>query len=230
MNKYIVCSACSELENELCSQLIGAGIEVTLLGLLPTDLAVEQLEGKFDGVFNIACIPPVINQPELIFKVTFSGIKYLTSKLIPLLNDGAAIVNVGAHLSDKTEDITLLQNLIDSDISESLEHILEKQNVDPQLAFELAKRSIIAWTEQFSSLHKNRSIRSISISPDCAQVSTEYIFGSTLNTQHVSEIAGMCIQLSRPEFRLLNGINIYADGGTETFRKFNSRYSMNAHL
>lgn len=231
MSHYLVINSCCELEKELCSQLIATGHKVTLLGLtkpaldltkfIEIDLTekhtfedtVSSLDDTYDGIFNIACMPAVINDPNMIFEIGFLGPKRLVKMLIPKLNQSAAIINLGAQQANQqAENIQLMDALFcpDKGSNSDMEQV---SKLDPQAAFILAKQATIKWTQYLSVDVRSRGMRAISVSPDCAQISKDFEFGKTINQHHLEELVGILIALATPTFKLVNGVDICVDGG-----------------
>jgi NAD(P)-dependent dehydrogenase (short-subunit alcohol dehydrogenase family) len=70
-------------------------VEVDLADPASIDSALEQIEGEFDVLANVAGIPGT--QPgELVFKVNFLGMRHLVESMFPRLRTGGSIVIVSS--------------------------------------------------------------------------------------------------------------------------------------
>ena len=56
---------------------------------------IAALPAGLHGLANIAGLPPT-KSPEAVLKVNLVGLKYLTTRLLPKLADGASIVNLAS--------------------------------------------------------------------------------------------------------------------------------------
>ena len=112
---FLVTGVASGIGEETARMLLDAGARVTGMDLrepaigcerfvmldqgdaASVDAAVQALDGRFDGLCNVAGVPPAeCFTPAQILKVNFYGLRRLTLGVEPSLNDGAAVVNVAS--------------------------------------------------------------------------------------------------------------------------------------
>ncbi|CCW14895.1 coniferyl-alcohol dehydrogenase [Rhodococcus aetherivorans] len=111
--RFIVTGAASGIGHAVAEGLLAAGAEVTSLDRndpsaavkqhISVDLsdpssidqAVDQLDGHYDGLLNVAGIPGTAPS-EKVLAVNFLGLRHLTESLFDRLNEGGAIVNVSS--------------------------------------------------------------------------------------------------------------------------------------
>jgi NAD(P)-dependent dehydrogenase (short-subunit alcohol dehydrogenase family) len=111
--RYVVTGAASGIGNAVAEQLLAAGAEVVCLDRnTPTaavtrhievdlanpqsiDAAVEQLDGEFDGLLNVAGIPGTA-PAELVFAVNALAVRHLTELFFDKLAPGGSVVIVSS--------------------------------------------------------------------------------------------------------------------------------------
>jgi NAD(P)-dependent dehydrogenase (short-subunit alcohol dehydrogenase family) len=111
--RYVVTGAASGIGNAVAEQLLAAGAEVVCLDRnTPTaavthhievdlanpqsiDAAVEQLDGQFDGLLNVAGIPGTA-PAELVFAVNALAVRHLTESFFDKLAPGGSVVIVSS--------------------------------------------------------------------------------------------------------------------------------------
>ncbi|WP_037043749.1 coniferyl-alcohol dehydrogenase [Pseudonocardia halophobica] len=70
-------------------------VKVDLADPASIDAALEQIDGNFDALLNVAGIPGTA-PADLVFKVNFLGMRHLTESLFERLNEGGSIVVVSS--------------------------------------------------------------------------------------------------------------------------------------
>lgn len=111
--RYVVTGAASGIGDAVATRLLGAGaevycldrntpsaavtqhIEVDLANPRNIDAALEQLEGSFDGLLNVAGIPGTA-PAELVFAVNSLAVRHLTESFFERLNPGGSVVIVSS--------------------------------------------------------------------------------------------------------------------------------------
>jgi NAD(P)-dependent dehydrogenase (short-subunit alcohol dehydrogenase family) len=111
--RYVVTGAASGIGNAVAEQLLVAGAEVVCLDRnTPTaavtrhievdlanpqsiDAAVEQLDGQFDGLLNVAGIPGTA-PADLVFAVNALAVRHLTESFFDKLAPGGSVVIVSS--------------------------------------------------------------------------------------------------------------------------------------
>lgn len=111
--RYVVTGAASGIGHAVAEKLLAAGAEVTsldrnspkasvtrhvevdLANPQSIDAAVEQLDGQFDGLLNVAGIPGTA-PAELVFAVNALAVRHLTESFFDKLSPGGAVVIVSS--------------------------------------------------------------------------------------------------------------------------------------
>lgn len=111
--RYVVTGAASGIGDAVATRLLAAGaevycldrnapsaavtkhIEVDLANPRSIDAALEQLDGMFDGLFNVAGIPGTA-PAELVFAVNSLAVRHLTESFFERLNSDASVVIVSS--------------------------------------------------------------------------------------------------------------------------------------
>lgn len=77
------------------SETVHQHIKVDLADRADIDRALAMLDGKFDGLANVAAVAGTAAR-DMVFKVNVLGLRHLTESLLPRLAPGASIVNVSS--------------------------------------------------------------------------------------------------------------------------------------
>ena len=136
------------------------------------DAAVQALDGGFDGLCNVAGVPPGDRfTPAQILKINFYGLRRLTLGVEPSLNDGAAVVNVASAagmgwMSNLERNRTFLAiedfDAVDAAVTE---HGIHNEGLVSQAAYPFSKELVITWTMKHSGDGLARGIRVNAVSP-----------------------------------------------------------------
>lgn len=129
------------------------------------DAAINKLDGKFDGLLNIAGVPGTV-PPELIMRVNTLGLKRFTEGVFDQLNDNAAIVNIASiagfnwtrHLKEITELLAI------DDFNAAVEWC-NARDMDGNVAYHFSKECVVVYTKQLAGRALGRGIRANSVSP-----------------------------------------------------------------
>lgn len=187
--------------------------------------AVEALPDTIHGLCNIAGLPPT-QDPVLVLKVNFIGLRDLTEQIIPKLADNGSIVNLaslaGAGWPESGEQVKALLALRDYDGAISL---CQEIDMAEGRSYFLAKEALIVWTMMNRWTWRERGIRMNCISPGPVDTPILKDFVETLG-ERVEEdmkvmdrpgtpkdLAPVCAFLLSAGSDWLRGINIAADGG-----------------
>jgi len=187
---------------------------------------VDVLPNDIDGLVNNAGLPPT-RPAEQLLAVNLVGLKHLTYKLIPKLNDGASIVNVaslaGFGWPDSVKAIRAAEQL-DFD---GIANFVEQWNVnsDGGRSYFFSKEALIAWTMQNRWTWRDRGIRMNAVSPGPVDTPIYKDFLETLGARAEedrkvmdrpgvpADIAPVIAFLLSDMTTWIRGTNIPADGG-----------------
>jgi NAD(P)-dependent dehydrogenase (short-subunit alcohol dehydrogenase family) len=176
--KRVIVSGCfSGIGRATARQLLELGAEVHGLDWQPCDLplhsfkqvdlrdpgaidaAVRSLTGRFDALFNCAGIPPG-GPPLDVMKVNYLGTRHLTERVVPLLQAGAAIVNVasngGMRWADHLPDLRVLSKA--AAFSEGEQWCVDHTSLVAE-GYRFSKEAVIVWTMVSASDLIKRGIR-----------------------------------------------------------------------
>lgn len=130
------------------------------------DALLDVLPDNIDGLVNNAGLPPTLPARQLL-AVNLVGLKYLTTGLVPKLNDGASIVNVaslaGFGWADVIPAIKASENLDFDGIQSFIEHW--QISSEGGRSYFFSKEALITWTMQNRWTWRDRGIRMNSVSP-----------------------------------------------------------------
>lgn len=190
------------------------------------DALVYALPQGIDGLANIAGLPPTA-PAEKVLLVNLVGLKYLTRKLIPKLNDGASIVNLaslaGGGWADAISTIKASEDLDFAGVAD----FVRQHNVSSEggRSYFFSKEALIVWTLQNRWTWRQRGIRMNAVSPGPVDTPILGDFIQTLGARAEKDMATMD-RPGRPDdiapvvaFLLsdqsvwLRGTNLPVDGG-----------------
>jgi len=242
--RYLAVGGATGIGSHTCQQLMAAGHEVVLMDRAApefevtqyisidltekaqADAAVDQLEGNFDGLFNIAGLPPREGLTQSIIAVNWVGLEYVTEKVLPQMNEGGVIINLASKAGQFwQQNMEQVQSLLALHDWEQIEAWCEAQDIEPIRAYNLSKEALIVWTKLLAARLIDRRIRVVSVSP--AAVATGILddfakaFGDKMVANlkkvgrpgSVEEIASTLLSVADPENSWLNGVDIQVDGG-----------------
>ena len=194
------------------------------------DAVVEALGGRFDGLCNIAGLPPRDGLESVILRVNFLAVRELTRQVLPLLNPGASIVNLASRAGQAWQtNIDQVKRLSQLDLSSDVNAFIEAEGIDPTRAYNLSKEALIAWTLAQTEVMLQRGIRINSLSPGA--VSTAILedftraFGDKVvrNLQRAGragkpeEAADAVVYMLSQQSTWLKGTDLVLDGGMSAF-------------
>ena len=187
---------------------------------------VEALPERIDGLVNNAGLPPT--QPaEKLLAVNLVGLKYLTTRMIPKLADGASIVNVaslaGFGWQQSIEAIRASESLGFGGIAE----FVQRWGVSSEggRSYFFSKEALVVWTMQNRWTWRDRNIRMNSVSPGPVDTPILGDFLQTLGARAEEDrkvmdrpgtpqdIAPVIAFLLSDMTHWIRGTNIPADGG-----------------
>ena len=246
---FIVTGGSSGIGREACALLAAAEHQVVLLDraqpqaqasprayvpldqgdMASVDAAVAAVRGlglRFDGLLNIAGIPPGTAAPAQVLKVNFLGVRRLSEALLPLLAEGASIVNVASRAGAQwREHLPQVRELLALRDAGQADAFVQAHALDSTRAYNLSKEAVIAWTVAQCEPLIARGVRINAVSPGA--VSTAILgdfraaFGARVDRMidrvgrpgDPAEVAQVLCFLAQPASRWINGADIPVDGG-----------------
>lgn len=143
---------------------VGRFFEADLSDPASIDRLVSALPKGAHGLANIAGLPPT-RSAEAVIKVNLVGLKYLTTRLVPTLADGASIVNLaslaGLGWAESTTAVLASTHLDFHEVTGFCRtHALEGAR-----SYFFSKEALIVWTLQNRWTWRDRGIRMNAVSP-----------------------------------------------------------------
>lgn len=202
-------------------------MEVDLGDPAAIDAAVADLPDGIDALCNIAGVPgtaPV----DLVARVNYLGLRYLSERILPKLADGAAMVNVASILGiewpdrlDTHKTLAGIGNFTDA------EAWLKANPVAQDTCYQYFKEALIVWTlTQAFPWFRDHNVRMNSVAPGPVFTPILGDFVTMLGEQRVQQDA---VRMKRPAYsdevadviaflcsdsaRWVCGANIPIDGG-----------------
>ncbi|MFC3851986.1 coniferyl-alcohol dehydrogenase [Salinispirillum marinum] len=190
------------------------------------DALVFALPQGIDGLANIAGLPPTA-PAEKVLAVNLVGLKYLTEKLIPKMNNGASIVNLaslaGGGWADAISTIKASEGLTFDAVAD----FVRQHNVSSVggRSYFFSKEALIVWTLQNRWTWRERGIRMNAVSPGPVDTPILGDFIETLGARaekdmatmdrpgHPDDIAPVVAFLLSDMTTWIRGTNIPVDGG-----------------
>ncbi|MEP1209017.1 MAG: coniferyl-alcohol dehydrogenase [Rhizobiaceae bacterium] len=190
--------------------------------------AVDQAEGSFDALLNIAGLPPRDGMAQTILQVNYFGLVAFTDALLGQINEGGAIVNLASRAGWQwRENIEQVKGLmaLDGWNDDQLQDFIEAQSVDPTRSYNLSKEAVIVWTIGQTERMIGMKLRMNSVSPSAVAtgILDDFVraFGDRA-TQSIAragragtaeEVAALVTFLAQPESNWIKGNDILIDGG-----------------
>lgn len=193
------------------------------------DQALLDITQPIDGLANIAGVPGSL-PADIVFKVNFLGLRYLTNSLLPKLADKAAVVNVAStagagwrkHKSVSERLLTI------GDWRQCLETFQELK-MDAVTTYDFTKELVILYTMLIASNQRHRGVRVNSVSPGAVCTPILADFYDTMGDEllqnlkqqaggrdaYPEEIAGAILLMLDPKGFWINGTDLIVDGGAE---------------
>lgn len=243
--KRVLVTGChSGIGNAVARQLGALGAEVHGMDWKPCDLALENFAEvdlrdmasieaalprqtePFDALFNCAGMAP--GAPPLdIMKANFLGMRHLTDRIVPQLNDGAAIVNVSSNGGMNWRDH--LEELLDLDASDTFDEGVRWCEAHSDLVAEgyrCSKEAIIVWTLASAARNIGRGIRTNCTLPGAVQTpmleeieksapreAIDAIAQPIGRRSSADEQARVLLFINSPQASYINGAALPVDGG-----------------
>lgn len=195
------------------------------------DALIEALPPPgIDGLVNNAGLPPTRPANRLL-AVNLVGLKRLTTRLIPKLNDGASTVNVASLAGFGWPDSIKAIKAADGLDFHEIDDFIDRWNVSNEggRSYFFTKKALIVWTMQNRWTWRDRGIRMNSVSPGTVNTPLLGGFLETLGgipgasaeeysrimdrPGEVHDIAPVVAFLLSDMATWIRGANIPADGG-----------------
>ncbi len=190
------------------------------------DALVDVLPDGIDGLVNNAGLPPT-KDAGLLLKVNLIGLKHLTFRLIPKLNNGASIVNVASLAGTRWPDAVDAIKASDTLGFQNVDDFIGRWRVSSEggRSYFFSKEALIVWTMQNRWTWRDRGIRMNSVSPGPVETPILGDFLQTLGARAAEDrkimdrpgrpedIAPVIMFLLSDVSAWIRGTNIPADGG-----------------
>ena len=208
-------------------------IAVDLADAASIDAVVARLDDRYDGLCNIAGLPPTA-PPEKVIAVNYLGCRLLTAKLSSKLSPGSAIVNLASSAGRGwKENYTALLPLLAADTPERAAALCTDLGIDEHSSYFLSKQALIAWTCRDWNKFDRQGLRINCVSPgpvdspilpDFVEMLGErarFALAAGGRAGKPGEIAPLVGFLLAPESSWIKGTDLAIDGGygaVSTFR------------
>lgn len=204
--------------------------KVDLNDIKALDTAIDSLTGQFDGLCNIAGLPPREGLEATILRVNFLAVRELTGRVRPRLNPGASIVNLASRAGQAWQaNIEQVKRLSELNLDSDVEAFIRSEKINSTRAYNLSKEALIAWTLAQTEPMLNQGFRVNSLSPGA--VSTTILddfnraFGEKVarNVQRAGragkpeEAADAVVYMLSQQSTWLKGTDLVLDGGMSAF-------------
>jgi NAD(P)-dependent dehydrogenase (short-subunit alcohol dehydrogenase family) len=133
------------------------------------DAAVKKIGGRVDTLFNCAGVPP--GPPALeVLKVNFIGTRHLTERVLPLMQNGSAIVSVASQGgAGWNRRVPMLTQFVTSDSYDAAVKWCEENKQSLSEGYSFSKEALIVWTMLISQRLIKRGVRVNCTSPGAVQ-------------------------------------------------------------
>ena len=193
--------------------------------------AIEILPRDIYGVVNSAGVPPAERfPPAYVLKVNFYGLREFTTKLLPKIARGGAIVNLSSAAGmgwptniELLKEALAVTNL--NDVDEFAERYeIHTEGMDNLASYSLSKQLLIVWTATAHSFWKDTGVRMNALAPSAVvtPILDDFLaaFGeaaaqrmAAIGKISAEEIAVFVKLLLDPAYELLNGTTIPTERG-----------------
>ena len=228
---------------ETARQLAAAGHEITLFDIaeprdrvhpwIKLDLAdpasiteaVAAAEGEFDGLCNIAGIPPLDDNAAQCLAINTLGTLSFTRQFLARSSpQPKAVITLASKAGFGWQDnLDRLEALLACP-PEALEDWVSAEGLAPPRAYQISKQAIIYWSQLQAAAHLGRT-RFVSVSPSAVNTGILDAFleafgeQTRTNLERVGrpgkpeEIAALVCFLLSEGAGWMNGVDVIADGG-----------------
>lgn len=187
---------------------------------------IDRLNGPYDGLCNIAGVPPTAPAP-VVLDVNFFATRELTEGLLDNLAPGASIVNVASLAGfGWRNNLAIVKEGLAMRDPAAIAGWLANHRIDGAPSYFLSKELVIGWTVSVAGQMATRGLRMNSVSPGPVDTPILGDFIQTMGARaeedlkalragKAEEIVGMIAFLCSDHSRWCNGANYPVDGGAE---------------
>lgn len=187
------------------------------------------LRGPIDGLANVAGVPGSMPL-DLVAKVNFLGLRYLTDLLLPRISDHGVVINVASTAgANWRARIDLTKKLISTTTWNAGLDFFQSTGLDAVATYDFTKEAVILYTMLISSRERHRGVRVNSVSPGAVQTPILKDFYDTmggdllgrLKTQAggrdatPEEVGKVIAVMLTQDLFWMNGTDVIVDGGAE---------------
>lgn len=203
---------------------VGRFLQADLSDRASIDRLVAALPAGARGLANIAGVPPT-RPPAQVLKVNLVGLKYLTTRLVPKLADGAAIVNLASLAGIGWPQATAAIRASEALDFAGVDAFCDRHDITGARSYFFSKEALVVWTMQNRWTWRERGIRMNAVSPGPVETPILGDFVQTLGARaeedmrvmdrpgRPSDIAPVVAFLLSDASGWIRGANIPADGG-----------------
>jgi len=193
------------------------------------DQALTEITQPIDGLANIAGVPGSL-PADLVFKVNFLGLRYLTTRLLPKLADKASVVNVASTAgAGWRKHKAVSESLLTLGEWRQCLEAFQELKMDAVTTYDFTKELVILYTMLVASNQRHRGVRVNSVSPGAVCTPILADFYDTMGDELLQnlkeqaggrdafpeEIAGAILLMLDPKGFWINGTDLIVDGGAE---------------
>lgn len=190
------------------------------------DRLVAALPNGVHGLANIAGLPPTRPAPAVV-TVNLVGLKYLSTRLVPKMADGASIVNLASLAGLGWQD-PQAKAAIDASATLDFDGVpafCDAHDIHGARSYFFSKEALIVWTLQNRWTWRDRGIRMNAVSPGPVDTPILKDFLETLGARaeedmrtmdrpgRPSDIAPVVAFLLSDDSAWIRGTNLPVDGG-----------------
>ncbi|MEN9893283.1 MAG: hypothetical protein RLY78_3578 [Pseudomonadota bacterium] len=203
---------------------VGRHLQADLSDAASIDRLVAALPEGLNGLANIAGLPPTRPAADVL-KVNLVGLKYLTTRLVPKLADGASIVNLASLAGlDWAAQVPAIRASEDLDFA-AVPAFCERFGIHGARSYFFSKEALIAWTLRHRWSWRARGIRMNAVSPGPVDTPILQDFIETLGERaeedmrimdrpgRADDIAPVVAFLLSDGAAWIRGTNVPVDGG-----------------
>jgi NAD(P)-dependent dehydrogenase (short-subunit alcohol dehydrogenase family) len=241
--RFVVTGAASGIGNAVAERLLAAGadvvsldrntptaavtrhVEVDLANPRSIDAAVEQLDGQFDGLVNVAGIPGTA-PADLVLAVNSLAVRHLTEAFFERLNPGGSVTIVSSTAGfGWPERLEVIRDLLATDTFEEGAAWF-KSNPQQGNAYNFSKEVTTVYTMSMGLAVVELGLRINAILPGPVETPILADFEATMGKDNLDgvkellgrhadpdDIASAVLFLASDEARWINGHALVVDGG-----------------